>query len=124
MANENINNEEIISDKELDSVSGGNRAQCRVDIGFFQQLGNDMYDLKIGEAWSKYGVNYTYSEGGNSYEFSEGNGEIKNNPQWAAMGHVLSKINYPGFNGNSSDKNYVCQFLKDNFHINYHSDFD
>lgn len=62
-------------------------------------------------------IKFSDNYGDNSYKILTSDGEWTNHPHWAALGYVLKQKNYPGFNGNWTDLNYVKPFLKNNFDI-------
>ena len=124
MANK-ISKNEIISDEQLEIVSGGNDDQTKVDYTFFRKLGYS-FPATAGELYpSTYGntLESVFNENG---VFFSGIGYFNNHyringslhPHWAALGYVLSTRNYPGFTGNWTDSKYVHSFLKEHFGIN------
>ena len=110
--------EEMLSAEQLDMVAGGTFAEQLVDAGFFQQLGYNVAGTdKLKDAYSANGVKYFYDDFvKNSYDLKV-DGEWTLHPQWAVMGYVLAKRNYPGFNGKWTDSKYVHSFLKENFNV-------
>ena len=110
--------DELLSAEQLDTVSGGNSKQDRIDNHFFWKLGYDIDDSTecLKELFNIYGVEYTSHWSDNDYKIN-GN----KYPHWAALGYVLSKHSdwgYNNFNGSWTDANYVKSFIKDNFGIN------
>ena len=110
---------EMLSAEQLDLVVGG-VDQDEVDSEFFKQLGYNTARTYIGNAFADNGVIYSaglFIWSKNTYKIRTSNGYEKM-PHWAVLGYVLSKRNYPGFNGSWTDSNYVKAFIKDNFGIN------
>lgn len=108
--------EEMLSAEQLEQVAGGSRIQTTLDTGFFKQLGYNMNKVSLENAFADNGVKFEENRGNNSYTFYVG-GEWKKHPHFAALGYVLAKRNYPGFNGKWTDSRYVHSFLKENFNI-------
>ncbi len=109
---------EILNMKQLDLVSGGNRAQTGADRLFFQKLGYNINKVHPEDAFAGNGVkcripNDYYD---NEYQILT-DGEWTKYPHWAALGYVLAKNHYSGFNGSWTDSNYVHSFLKENLGI-------
>ena len=117
MTNE-ILKDEMLGAEQLDLVVGGNNRETFMDAAFLQRLRYNVAGTdKIKDAYSANGVKYFYDDFvKNSYDLKV-DGEWTLHPQWAVMGYVLAKRNYPGFNGNWTDSNYVHSFLKENFNI-------
>ena len=109
---------EMLSAEQLDLVAGGSDIQNAEDVLFFYELGYDVGSTELKDAFAKNGVKFSDSYDNNSYKILTGNGEWTQHPHWAALGYILSKRNYPGFNGIWTDANYVKSFIKDNFGIN------
>ena len=109
--------EEMLSAEQLGLVAGGTAAENRVDVVFFHRLGYDMTRTGIDTAYSENGVNYVGDARYSNYYSLKVNGEWCKHPHFAALGYVLAKRNYPGFNGNWTDANYVKSFLADKFNI-------
>ncbi|MBE8952020.1 MAG: hypothetical protein SR1Q7_02610 [Quinella sp. 1Q7] len=63
------------------------------------------------------GIEFTAKNGDNDYKILTSDGEFTKHPHWAALGLVLKRKNYPGFNGNRTDSNYIHSFLKENFDL-------
>ena len=112
--------DEKLSDEQLDNVAGGSQAQYDVDVAFFQQLGYNMARTEVEDAYGDNGVKFDFNcSGDNSYRLLKSDGWTKH-PHWAAMGYVLARKNYPGFDGQWWNIDSVKPFLKEHFHI---SDF-
>ena len=105
---------EILTIEQLESVSGGSAGENKVDIAFFIQLDYNITDSKsFKKAFKDNGIEFeNFSEQNNEYSI---NGQKY--PHWAALGYILKRKNYPGFNGSWTDSKYVHSFLKDHFHI-------
>ena len=109
-----------MSDEQLEEVAGGSVEQKKVDIAFFQQLGYNMARTEVEDAYGDNGVKFDFNcSGDNSYRLLKSDGWTKH-PHWAAMGYVLARKNYPGFDGQWWNIDSVKPFLKEHFHI---SDF-
>ena len=92
MTNEIFKNE-LLNDKQLDLVAGGNDAQTKVDIGFFMQLGYNMAKTGIRDAYGDNGINFVgHSSKDNGY-------------------YILTS------GGDWTDGKYVQSFLKEHFHV-------
>ena len=89
------------------------------NAGSFKQLGYNMDKVSVENAFADNGVKFEDNHGNNGYTFYVG-GEWKRHPHFAALGYVLSKRHYPGFNGSWTDSKFVGAFMKENFGI---SDF-
>ena len=113
MANE-IFKDEILSEEELDQVAGGNTAQDTLDEHFFWILGYDTDNNSLDELFAQNGVKYNFRSSDNEYKIKV-KGGWANHPHWAALGYVLSKRGYPGFDGDWTDASYVKPFLDKNF---------
>lgn len=107
---------ELLSDEDLEQVAGGNAGETRVDIAFFQQLGYDMSKINVSSAYNDNGVQFSERLGDNNYKLLKSDGWTSH-PHWAAMGYVLAKKNYPGFNGEWWNADTTIPFLKEHFHI-------
>ena len=110
--------DEVLSAEQLDMVVGGNYLETFMDAAFFQRVGYNVAGTdKIKNAYSANGVKVFLDNSiKNSYDLKV-DGEWTSHPQWAVMGYVLAKRNYPGFNGKWTDSRYVHSFLKENFNI-------
>ena len=117
MTNE-ILKDEILSAEQLGLVAGGTAAENRVDVAFFHRLGYDMTSTSIKDAYNENGVSFFGSTNSNNCYSLKINGQWCKHPHFAALGYVLSRRKYPGFNGSWTDSNYVKAFIKDNFGIN------
>lgn len=73
--------------------------------------------MKVEDIFLSCGVKYSALNGNNSYKILTADGEWVKHPRWAVLGRILQRKNYPGFNGNWTDLNYVKPFLKNNFDI-------
>ena len=108
--------DEILKDEQLEQVAGGNAGQTRVDVGFFQQLGYDMANITVKDAYGDNGVQFAETPGDNDYKLLKSDGWTRH-PHWAAMGYVLARKNYPGFDGQWWNGDSVIPFLKEHFNI-------
>ena len=115
MTNE-ILKDEVLSAEQLDMVAGGSHTQTTLDSGFFKQLGYNMDKVSVENAFADNGVKFEDNHGNNGYTFYVG-GQWCKHPHFAALGYVLSKRKYPGFNGSWTDSKYVGSFMKKHFGI-------
>ena len=105
--------DELLTEEQLDRVAGGTFEQLETDRKFFVKLGYDMFTKTVKDLYDAHGVDFTYNtDDNNTYKINYGK-----HPHLAAMGLVLKKRNYPGFNGNWTDLNYVKSFMKEHFGI-------
>ena len=109
--------DEMLSAEQLNLVAGGSHVQNVEDVIFFYELGYDVGSTGLKDAFAQNGVKFSDSSGDNSYSLKV-NGQWCKHPHFAALGYILSKRHYPGFNGSWTDANYVKAFLKDYFGIN------
>ena len=110
---------ETLTMEQLDLVAGGSSAQTDTDKGFFKKLGYNMNAVTVEDAFRDNGIMFNDScFGDNDYViFMKSSGEWCLHPHWAALGLVLARSKYPGFNGNWTDGKYVQSFLKEHFHV-------
>lgn len=107
--------DELLTDEQLALVSGGTDDETDTDEIFFRKLGYRAYVNDVEEMFALNGVKYVYNlhnhtTGKNSYSIKI-NGEWCQHPHFAVLGYILKQRNYPGFNGNWTDRNYVKGFL-------------
>lgn len=107
---------ELLSDEQLALVAGGSIEEFQDDRVFLRSLGYDLDRQRITDIYAENGVMYKGSFDNNEYRIKI-NGEWCKHPHWAAMGYVLARMNFIGFNGKWTDSKYVHSFLKDNFFI-------
>lgn len=110
--------DEMLSAEQLDLVAGGSDIQNAEDVLFFYELGYDAGSTELKDAFAANGVKFSDRSDNNSYKILMGNGEWTQHPHWAALGYILSKRQYPGFNGSWTNSYYVKSFIKDYFGIN------
>lgn len=67
---ENIKSEEIISDVELDNVSGGNAIQTAHDKNLFKLIGTK--ETNLVKNFAKYGVTFSENKGTDNQYFFNG----------------------------------------------------
>ena len=107
--------QEILTMEQLESVSGGSWSETKVDTAFLMQLDYSITNtITIKKAFAENGIDFENYPSPLNNDYS-----IKGQkyPHWAALGYVLKKRNYAGFNGNWTDSNYTKSFLKEHFHI-------
>lgn len=100
---------EKLSDEQLEQVAGGTAGESRRDVAFFRALISNFDPDEAGRTFRKYGVDRNnwlildndYKMGGQKY------------PREAALGYVLMKMNYPGYNGNWGDIPYTVNFIRE-----------
>lgn len=112
-----ITQDEKLTDEQLEFVSGGSLWELNIDKSFFSKLGYNMDKTSVENAFASVGIEFCAKNGNNDYKILTSDGEFTRHPHWAALGLVLKRKNYPGFNGNWTDSNYVHSFLKDNFDL-------
>ena len=114
-----INEEtEKLDDEQLDKVTGGNVYQSLMDERFFMSIGIKMfvdYDPKV-DPFSMFGVEVTrYGDDLNEYRIIGADGKPgKKCQRESALGYVLSKVNYPGYNGKWWDVGNTTNFILNN----------
>jgi len=116
MADEKILQEEKLSEEQLEQVAGGSTRQTDKDRRFFNLLGIQCITPGNAEgAFGKYGVDFRPClSADNEYIFKGANG-YAHHPRHAALGYVLAKMNYPGYNGKWWDLNYTRDFIRGHF---------
>lgn len=116
-----IRKDELLTEEQLNEVSGGTNREDRIDRRFFFHLGyrdaREAGSSAIENMFLAEGIKY--DDGGdysNTYKILTADGWCAH-PQWAALGYILAQRRYPGFNGNWTDKACVTGFLKKEFHM-------
>ena len=114
MAKEDKYADEKLSDDELEQVVGGSFEQRNKDAAFFRALGRECSgsDITVTNLFCEYGVKFYFNLGDNTYKF-QGAYSYACHPRHAALGYVLAKMNYPGYNGQWWDLNYTRNFIRE-----------
>lgn len=111
--------DEMLTDDELDGVVGGTHGELDKDRAFFSAvLGVDTYRgyETISREFAKHGVTYSFDAwGDNTYRMDGGDGNSnQKHPRLAALGLVLAKMNYPGYDGNWRNCAATENFIRTN----------
>lgn len=109
--------DEILTEEQLDVVSGGIFLENRVDNAFLTKFGYKMNKIDLETIFRVNGVKFTYNvHGKNDYLIKEEGGWTQVT-HYEALGYILNRYDYPGFTGAWNDEDNVKSFLKTNFGI-------
>lgn len=123
MKEEKILQDEVMSDEELNQVSGGTQAEIDVDIAFFNKLGYNVPNLdELARLWDIKGfILFIPSKSGANkylYSYSQTSPSLSDWSHESALGAVLAGAKYPGFDWKKMhDASYVRDFIKTNMGI-------